>query len=127
MLPRPCESCRGYDECSKGWYDALRERGYMAREGKDCWREKENTRKTIYADDLKLCVMESMSLRSHEKSEIIGLIDCQKDASTDNDAEWIISSDGYYPYCSKCYHIPDEMTNFCPECGSKMKGRERKW
>ena len=35
---------------------------------------------------------------------------------------WIISSDGYYPYCSNCKKEPKsgEMTPFCPSCGSKM-------
>ena len=37
---------------------------------------------------------------------------------------WIISSDGYYPYCSECKHEPKNgvMTDFCPNCGAKMKG-----
>lgn len=41
-------------------------------------------------------------------------------------AKWIISSDGYYPYCSKCGHRPDreelrygELDN-CPHCGRTM-------
>ena len=35
---------------------------------------------------------------------------------------WIISSDGYYPYCSECKEEPKygEMTNYCPNCGAKM-------
>ena len=35
---------------------------------------------------------------------------------------WIICSDGYYPYCSKCKQEPDgkNMTNYCPNCGAKM-------
>lgn len=41
-------------------------------------------------------------------------------------AEWIISSDGYYPYCSRCNHEPKNgvMTDYCPDCGAKMKGGE---
>ena len=36
--------------------------------------------------------------------------------------QWIISSDGYYPYCSECKVEPKngEMTNYCPNCGAKM-------
>ena len=38
--------------------------------------------------------------------------------------EWIISSDGYYPYCSKCHFRPHEMTNYCPNCGADMRGEQ---
>lgn len=39
-------------------------------------------------------------------------------------AEWIISSDGYYPYCSNCKNEPKNgvMTDYCPNCGARMKG-----
>lgn len=39
--------------------------------------------------------------------------------------EWIINSDGYYPYCSVCGQEPDGrvMTNFCPHCGADMRGK----
>lgn len=35
---------------------------------------------------------------------------------------WIISSDGYYPYCSVCKAEPEsgKMTKWCPNCGAKM-------
>ena len=38
---------------------------------------------------------------------------------------WIISSDGYYPYCSECKSEPKngEMTDFCPSCGAKMNNK----
>lgn len=38
-------------------------------------------------------------------------------------AEWIICSDGYYPYCSHCKQEPPgrEMTDYCPKCGAYMK------
>ena len=40
-------------------------------------------------------------------------------------AEWLINSDGYYPYCSACMAEPEDgkMTDFCPSCGAKMKGK----
>ncbi len=38
-------------------------------------------------------------------------------------AEWKINCDGYYPYCSNCINEPPgrEMTDYCPNCGAKMK------
>lgn len=40
-------------------------------------------------------------------------------------AKWEICCDGYYPYCSNCKNEPKskEMTDYCPNCGAKMKGR----
>ena len=37
-------------------------------------------------------------------------------------AEWMISSDGYYPYCSRCKDRPQNgrMTKYCSNCGAKM-------
>ena len=36
---------------------------------------------------------------------------------------WIISSDGYYPYCSECKERPEgKPTKFCPHCGATMDG-----
>ena len=41
-------------------------------------------------------------------------------------AKWIISSNGYYPYCSHCKSEPKNgvMTKYCPECGSRMDGEK---
>ena len=38
--------------------------------------------------------------------------------------QWIINSDGYYPYCSICKNEPQGriMTDYCPNCGAYMKG-----
>lgn len=35
---------------------------------------------------------------------------------------WIISSDGYYPYCWDCKERPKggNMTKYCPNCGARM-------
>ena len=44
-----------------------------------------------------------------------------------NRPHWIISSDGYYPYCSECKSEPKsgEMTDFCPNCGADMRGGKK--
>lgn len=38
--------------------------------------------------------------------------------------QWLINSDGYYPYCSICKNEPQNriMTDYCPNCGAYMKG-----
>ena len=40
--------------------------------------------------------------------------------------KWIISSDGYYPYCSHCKTEPENgvMSKYCPECGARMDGEK---
>lgn len=37
-------------------------------------------------------------------------------------AKWVICSDGYYPYCSKCKCELQNgrMTKYCPHCGAKL-------
>lgn len=37
--------------------------------------------------------------------------------------QWLINSDGYYPYCSICKNEPQGriMTDYCPNCGAKME------
>ena len=42
-----------------------------------------------------------------------------------HEGHWIISSDGYYPYCSECKSElkSGEMTDFCPSCGAKMNNK----
>lgn len=39
-------------------------------------------------------------------------------------SEWLISSDGYYPYCSHCKSEPENgvRSKYCPECGARMDG-----
>ena len=45
---------------------------------------------------------------------------------SDYTAHWVISSDGYYPYCSECGAQPREMTKYCAECGRRMRGSDEK-
>ena len=38
-------------------------------------------------------------------------------------SKWEISYDGYYPYCLECGYRPrEDLTDFCPQCGSRMDG-----
>ena len=38
---KPCSECEHYDDCSWGWCDAIKDRYYNIRDGKeDCWTEK---------------------------------------------------------------------------------------
>ena len=43
-------------------------------------------------------------------------------------SKWEICSDGYYPYCKRCFNEPQGrvMTKFCPNCGAKMDEEEAK-
>lgn len=61
---------------------------------------------------------------------VIRIIDKQPTADVEKvkHGEWIISSDGYYPFCSNCRYEPpfiigkDMRTPICPKCGAKMNG-----
>lgn len=39
--------------------------------------------------------------------------------------KWLINADGYHPYCSECKLEPQGhiMTDFCPNCGADMRGK----
>lgn len=64
-----------------------------------------------YGDSVSLC------------SQMVSYEDCPLEEVEKN--EWIISSDGYYPYCSKCGHRPGKMSRFCPSCGADMRGGKK--
>lgn len=59
-----------------------------------------------------------------EKTDKCGLIDklpaVQPKQKT---GQWMINSDGYYPYCSRCKREPRSriMTKYCAECGAFME------
>ena len=44
-----------------------------------------------------------------------------------NEGEWKINPNGWYPYCSNCGNEPRGgfLTNFCPECGVDMRGEKK--
>lgn len=67
------------------------------------------------------------------KDVIFMVMDCTvehtvEDVQPVKHGKWLISSDGYYPYCSECGKEPKsrEMTKFCAECGAKMDKEEMK-
>ena len=47
----------------------------------------------------------------------------KKRLNSTSKGHWIISSDGYYPYCSECLTEPKsgDMTDVCPTCGADMR------
>lgn len=48
------------------------------------------------------------------------------DAQEVKRGRWLINPDGYYPYCSECQKEPQGrvMTDWCPNCGAEMDGKE---
>lgn len=59
--------------------------------------------------------------------EVIRLLNSEPvaDVQEVRHGKWIISSDGYYPYCSECWKEPKEISEFCPHCGAKMDRGEQ--
>lgn len=68
-------------------------------------------------NDLKTCITKSKELTGIQKRFLLDRIE---------PAVWLISSDGYYPYCSNCHYEPysvqNPLTPFCPNCGRRMRG-----
>ena len=46
---------------------------------------------------------------------------------TPNQAQWLINSDGWYPYCSRCGHEPKNgvTSKYCPDCGAIMENTQQ--
>lgn len=40
---KDCSNCKYSDTCATNYCDAVRERGYNIRDGKDCWQPKEES------------------------------------------------------------------------------------
>lgn len=38
---KPCAACKHERDCSMGWCDAIKDRHYNIRDGKDCWTAKD--------------------------------------------------------------------------------------
>lgn len=55
----------------------------------------------------------------HDNPELLG----NEMSITSLNSRWLISSDGYYPYCPKCHYRPNgELKRFCANCGMDMLG-----
>ena len=48
----------------------------------------------------------------------------EKEENERTQGKWEINCDGYYPYCSICKAEPKNgvMSDYCPNCGARMKG-----
>lgn len=83
--------------------------------------------------DLVLLVIEKVFDGTDPKGEEqIGILKCHRivrehpaaDVAPVVRSRWMISSDGYYPYCEHCQTEPvgGKMTKYCPNCGAVMDG-----
>ncbi len=63
-------------------------------------------------------------LMMNETAKILGIIgNLPAVQSKQKTGKWLINSDGYYPYCSRCKREPRSriMTKYCAECGAFME------
>ena len=73
----------------------------------------------IDADEF-LEILDEVESDPHHYDKIQTIIELMP-AATKLCGHWIISCDGYYPYCSNCKEEPKGgMSKFCPNCGAEM-------
>lgn len=63
-------------------------------------------------------------LMMNETAKILGIIEnLPAVQSKQKTGQWLINSDGHYPYCSRCKREPRSriMTKYCAECGAFME------
>ena len=65
------------------------------------------------------CMYDCAKRATIECSQVAAM--CKKAVSKFTQARWLVSSDGYYPYCSNCGARTQKMTKYCAECGRKMR------
>ena len=78
----------------------------------------------FYAVNCKACGAEAGNREkqlSLEPKEMAIVAQEEWNTRSANPARWIVSSDGYYPYCSNCGARPATMTKYCAECGCEMR------
>ena len=89
----------------------------------------DDMKKIVYADDLKQAIVEDRQIRGKAFAAIMRHLQAAPavNAKPVVNGQWIICSDGYYPYCSVCKAEPKhgEMTDYCPKCGTQMSSRRQ--
>lgn len=82
--------------------------------------ERETLKNEISSLTVSICGKQMFN--DEAKASVLRVIDEQPTADVQEvrHGKWIISSDGYYPYCSECWKEPKEISEFCPHCGAKM-------
>lgn len=64
----------------------------------------------------------------HEQDEIVRILEEERPNERPK-GHWIYEEGTYKLInlwqCSECYEVVDEKTNYCPECGSDMRGDEQ--
>lgn len=75
-----------------------------------------------------ICLIQGPTGEEHLRFCAVPFDDIQKIPAADVapvvHSRWMISSDGYYPYCEHCRTEPvgGKMTKYCPNCGAVMDG-----
>ena len=94
--------------------------------GNDYWNSRCDSTRFDYAE---FTVMLNDFYGDFKNIEVIGNFHDNPDvlgnemSITSLNSRWLISSDGYYPYCPKCHYRPNgELKRFCANCGMDMLG-----
>lgn len=74
--------------------------------------------KTYHGDICANCYHKRKLIR-----KLQAMVRAMRDGETKH-GQWLINSDGYYPYCSVCGEESEsgKLTNFCSRCGADMRG-----
>ena len=74
-----------------------------------------------------VCAVFSVNKIIEAKEDALLMIEPPKTEPDTNEGVWVISPDGYYPYCNQCGYEPpyvfgsDVRTPYCSNCGAKMR------
>ena len=64
----------------------------------------------------------SVVCENYKIGDVKVMASCLHYSPSPKHGKWLISSDGYYPYCSWCGNEPEngKMKKYCADCGVKM-------